>query len=441
MNAAYSKVSTDGLAENNNKNKNDNDNDNDNDIELTGLPYFDETEISDDAFQDDQNDDYDENDDDDEDEDEEEEDDDDNDDGPYTKHNRIPLEMIEEQLLWNVFNRWEEPQLLSLVVTTLFLIPTLILWMYGIFEFVGKIWSIWILVLHLQFRLSISVWYIKSTYSTTVPYVHRRSLRIICSIMTILEVILCGIVYPAIGYILTETFFRDIDETIIIDWTKEVRYIRIGIVMGWLVVFSRCFVGITCLAIRTVKRMSPDSYREWRPTYWTPYNNGVEEGSLDERTRHRLYSTFRFLNILVFGVNLICILSLLSHFGPWPPKLSLIPENCDSMDDTECALPFPSFHHMKVDTTSRTGWRVNLKGMPLLRGGIPLRPRFLDELDGFSTSKSYSYCVYQFNTSLTIHLISKIFDSFFNALLLLRHLYYSGCNTFLHGGIERKPRK
>jgi len=38
MNAAYSKVSTDGLAENNNKNKNDNDNDNDNDIELTGLP-------------------------------------------------------------------------------------------------------------------------------------------------------------------------------------------------------------------------------------------------------------------------------------------------------------------------------------------------------------------------------------------------------------------
>ena len=43
----------------------------------------------------------------------------------------------------------------------------------------------------------------------------------------------------------------------------------------------------------------------------------------------------------------------------------------------------------QTDATSQTGWRVDLKGMPLLRGGIPLRPRFLNELDGFSTSKSY----------------------------------------------------
>jgi hypothetical protein len=29
---------------------------------------------------------------------------------------------------------------------------------------------------------------------------------------------------------------------------------------------------------------------------------------------------------------------------------------------------------------------VNLRGLPPLRGGIPFHPRFLNELDGFSTS-------------------------------------------------------
>jgi hypothetical protein len=45
---------------------------------------------------------------------------------------------------------------------------------------------------------------------------------------------------------------------------------------------------------------------------------------------------------------------------------------------------------MKPDTSSHTGWRVDLKGMPPLRGGIPFHPKFLNELDGFSTSKFWN---------------------------------------------------
>ena len=137
-----------------------------------------------------------------------------------------------------------------------------------------------------------------------------------------------------------------------------------------------------------MKHLHPERYREWRPTFWTPFG---EEGSLNDTNRYRLQSAFRSLNIFVSGIHLICILSIISHFGPWPPGLAL-PENCDGLDNTECALPFPSFHHMKPDESSNTGWRVELKGMPPLRGGIPFHPKFLNELDGFSTSKSWN-CV------------------------------------------------
>ena len=299
-----------------------------------------------------------------------------------TGHARLPMELIEEHLLWNVYNRWEEPNFLSLIVTAFILMPTLLLWMYGTFEFVGKWWSIWILVLHLQMRLSISAWYIKGT--STVSFEHRRSLRTLCSVATVFEVAMCGLVYPVICRSLIQTFFRDIDGTIAIEWTKEIRFMLAGVIMGWLVVILRCCIGLPCVAIRWMKYMYPDLYREWRPTFWTPFG---EEGSLNDSTRYKLHSTFRFLNLFVFGLNLICILSLLSHFGPWPPGLAL-PENCDGLDSTECALPFPSFHHMKPDASRPTGWRVDLKGMPPLRGGIPFHPKFLNELDGFSTSKS-----------------------------------------------------
>jgi hypothetical protein len=51
---------------------------------------------------------------------------------------RLPLEWLEEQLLWNVWNRWEEPFILSILVTAiLVVVPTLVLCMYGAYQFSG----------------------------------------------------------------------------------------------------------------------------------------------------------------------------------------------------------------------------------------------------------------------------------------------------------------
>ena len=233
----------------------------------------------------------------------------------------------------------------------------------------------------LEFRLSISTWYIKSI--STLHFKHRGRLRVLCSVVTLFEIAMCGFVYPTISKILTEAFFSDIDGTEIKEWADEIRFIIAGVLMCWLVVILRFCIGVPSATIRVMKHLHPDLYRDWRPIYWIPFGN---EGELSDRIRNNLYSTFRFLNFCVFGVNLVCIISVLTHFGPWPSGLSL-PQNCNSLDDTECALPFPSFHHMKPDASSPTGWRVDLKGMPPLRGGIPFHPKFLNELDGFSTSE------------------------------------------------------
>lgn len=297
-----------------------------------------------------------------------------------TGHERDPMETIEEHLLWNVFNRWEEPNLLSLTVTTFFVIPTLVMWMYGAFEFAGKWWAIWIMVFHLQVRLLVSMWYIKS--ASTVSFKHRKVLRLLCSVVTLFEVTF-GAVYPLVCKVLTELFFRDVDGTIVTEWKAEVRFLVTGVVLGWMVVVLRCCIGLPCLVIRVIKYKNPDIYREWRPIYWTPLG---EEGSLQDGTRKDLYSLFWYGNQLAFALNFICILSLISHFGPWPAAVAL-PEHCDLLDTTECMLPFPSYHHMKVDEYSPTGWKVDLKGLPPLRGGIPFHLNFLNELDGFSTSK------------------------------------------------------
>ena len=59
-------------------------------------------------------------------------------------------EAVEEKLQWKIYNRWEEPIFLSLIVTAILVVPTLLLWMYGLFQFFGKWYIIWPLALHLR---------------------------------------------------------------------------------------------------------------------------------------------------------------------------------------------------------------------------------------------------------------------------------------------------
>ena len=78
------------------------------------------------------------------------------------------------------------------------------------------------------------------------------------------------------------------------------------------------------------------------------------------------------------------------HVGRFQSAPYVATEACDSLDTTECALPFPSSYHLKEDATTTSGYRVNVKPdtfAPLkgLSGETPMSVDFLNKMDGFST--------------------------------------------------------
>jgi hypothetical protein len=91
---------------------------------------------------------------------------------------------------------------------------------------------------------------------------------------------------------------------------------------------------------------------------------------------------------LVLAVALLatCLYSAANHLGIWSPPTISDPD-CDPLDETECWLPFPSFHALKADESTETGWRVNLQGklLPPLKSRVRIQPEFFNRLDGFST--------------------------------------------------------
>ncbi len=60
--------------------------------------------------------------------------------------------------------------------------------------------------------------------------------------------------------------------------------------------------------------------------------------------------------------------------------------DCDPLDPSICALPFPSQHFLKEDPTTVTGYRVNFgeTSLPVNYDGTPTRPTYFNEHDGFS---------------------------------------------------------
>ena len=60
---------------------------------------------------------------------------------------------------------------------------------------------------------------------------------------------------------------------------------------------------------------------------------------------------------------------------------------CDPLDETKCALPWPSTYHMVEDAKTGSGWRVALQehSLPMNRDDGQVRPDAWNEKDGFST--------------------------------------------------------
>jgi hypothetical protein len=299
------------------------------------------------------------------------------------------------------------PWLISVVVTVLLLLPSLVLATIFVYELSGRLWPSMILSVHAAVGLGSACLQLKTVFSIPGETCEmNRSCRALTSLASLLDLYLCGVTYPSlaesIGFM-----FHDVDGQLVSEWTNLVLILRMALVGFHLVFWLRLLVGgavfldivrrSSLLDRWTICRVMCDNLRNssWRLIHYTEVWLPVSKQAL---------AAFIWRWLLVLALLSVCWMafcaqSCVSHLTDWDfgdllkrAHLNAIDATkpalcCDDLDPTECALPFPSFHHMVRDETTTTGWRVALQSdsLPFLRGGVPLSPGFWNELDGFST--------------------------------------------------------
>lgn len=301
---------------------------------------------------------------------------------PNEEEESFEDELSVEPYYWDdqsPWNQWENPILLSTGLSLLS-IPVVLSWFVFGIQFTGRLWAVWIGAIHLQWNLRSSYHQVKRHFLETQSPNNERKCACWWSscLVPCADLALFGAGYPAISWLVIELLFRDADGTINLDWMAMTLRLRIMVAMGLILVTLRLGVALRSWWDRKYQRKETIFFISTHPS---------ELAMLIET---RLLPALKYINLSIITFHILCILSLASHFGPWPssaiPFLTSSKDlDCDPLDTTLCALPFPSFHHMAPDESTATGWRVDLKGLAPLRGGIPLHPKFLNRLDGFST--------------------------------------------------------
>jgi hypothetical protein len=303
---------------------------------------------------------------------------------------------------------WLNPWLFSVATTLVALLPALLLATVFTYELTGRLWPATFLSLHISLALGSACLQLAVTPSCP-DSIMTRSSRGITSLGSIVDIVLCHKIYPSLASSF-DFMFQDIDGTPVDEWRSTSLLLQTSRAGFHLVVWSRLVVG-GATWLRIICRSSPRRNRlieQGDCNYTVPK---IVRFRLDEFGKyvemHLPMSQSELKSQLLRVVKLFGVLSLLwlafgvqacvSHLTDWPGLGAwnldgVVLGNrsnacCDILDPTDCALPFPSFHHMVRDNTTKTGWRVSLHSdsLPFLRGGIPLDPGFWNELDGFST--------------------------------------------------------
>jgi len=214
-----------------------------------------------------------------------------------------------------------------------------------------------------------------------------------------MDLLLFGAIYPLLVSVF-DGFFVDIDGELIYEWTHYYRAFAIAITFGWLIVLLRIGIGLGMVLSKL-----PASTYYMTTTYYMIQPVPVVGSCLQfvyskvwltckARFSHppKAFGCWRCVTSVVTLSSTLFLIwtigSLVVHFGDFEPdQPHHDPTMCDPLDMTECILPFPSFYHLKKDTSTVTGYRVDLKpeSFPMLKGRVPISTDFLKNLDGFST--------------------------------------------------------
>lgn len=278
---------------------------------------------------------------------------------------------------------WNYPWIYAVAVTTLVLIPTLIGGIFFLYDLTDRLYPATPYALHMSAAMVGACFHT----SSKTPSI------LVTSLFSLLDIYLCGFVYSSMTRIF-ETSFVDIDGSIVPEWMEYQRklwMIKLGmsLVLVLRVLFGSAF---------WLHMIATNSSLQWiHPIiHWTQMLDRLEQfqawtySSILKGRPHmkgRLEKLFLVSTILSLAPLSFCFLSCRRYLF-WQPKEGDVPRGCcDDLDPTECALPFPSFHHMRPDSSSRTGWRVNLQGSvlpPMKSDKKEMDFSFLHDLDGFS---------------------------------------------------------
>lgn len=231
--------------------------------------------------------------------------------------------------------------------------------------------------------------------------------RLFLLVASLVDIILFGWVYPKLGTYLSGAFFTEIDGTTVIEWSHVKHNLYTLATIGHKVMILRGIVEIvaifsTCFIFWCSRAPSSGSTTSPRPVRQRPLAATCGWSLLptwSEGSVRRVQDRLR-LGLALSSVSAIILLASCAHSAwihYWPASVSqqtfsvtpshALAMGCDPLDETECALPFPSLHYMHRDSSSETGWRVNLpaKLLPRLKSGVSPAMNFVNELDGFST--------------------------------------------------------
>ena len=283
---------------------------------------------------------------------------------------------------------WSDPWFLSVNVSLFAVTLILLANIFFFYKLTGRIWTTTTFPVHWLVSLLTARQFCRKT----TEELENSWFRFTSSILSCIDIVLFGFVYPFAWKILVDALFIEPDGTTAIEWSNHKKAMDIFKFEAILITVLRVGIGTSAIVARTCRcRLCTSlltSYSPLRPLL--ALGRPLTPCAVPDTMRLRLREVYtRACNVLLClccALLVWCLYSVAVHLLPsWPSGFRY--EECDSLDDTECALPFPSFHHMRPDSKSITGWRVNLKPhvFPALRGGVTINPSFINELDGFST--------------------------------------------------------
>lgn len=291
----------------------------------------------------------------------------------------------------DVLFSWENPWLPSIAICYLLAVPILIGNIITFHSLTGRLWLTTPFVFHLLLCvLAARRHIVQERKSIDSSELGQKFL----ALSSFADIFLFGCVYPIVWKKMTVMFFTEPDQTDVIEWVHLKSAFRIYLCTSLATAVLRVVLGAVTIISR---RSCLESYRistGGSSSLASPFLVLCSSPSgWMLRSPHLIpgihYSLVIFANVSV-GIAAVllvwCLHSCAVHLIPaWPTRYTY--QNCDPLDDTECALPFPSFHHMVRDPSTPTGWKVNLRERTLfpLRGHFAAVPEFVQQLDGFST--------------------------------------------------------